>query len=243
MSEIVLFVFEGAKTERLIVDSLKKHFLNENTVIYATFNTDIYRLYHEIKAYEDDNVDIVEVLRAREGNAESLAGISRRNVAEVFLFFDYDGHATRAADDKIAELLAHFNEETQHGKLYISYPMVEAIKHLKSDVPFENVCVAAKTNIKYKALVSQSCDPHYIQFAKLGAEHWKTVISEHCKKMQHLMDGRFALPTRYVTQNEIFEQQLDKHIRSKGEVAVLSAFPLLVADYYGVEELAKLLES
>ena len=46
------------------------------------------------------------------------------------MFFDYDGHAPLADDEKIKELLILFNEETSFGKLYISYPMIEALKHI-----------------------------------------------------------------------------------------------------------------
>jgi hypothetical protein len=33
-------------------------------------------------------------------------------------------HSPAANDDKIIELLDFFNEETENGKLFISYPMV-----------------------------------------------------------------------------------------------------------------------
>ena len=45
------------------------------------------------------------------------------------------------------------------------------------------------------------------------------------------------------TQNSIFAKQLEKHINHKcPEVAVLSAFPVYVLDYYGVEGVKKKLE-
>ncbi len=45
------------------------------------------------------------------------------------------------------------------------------------------------------------------------------------------------------TQNTIFAKQLKKHISHKcPEVAVLSAFPVYVLDYYGVEGVKKKLE-
>jgi hypothetical protein len=50
MSKIILCVFEGEKTERQIFDSLKRYFLHENdhTILYATFNAEIYQLYEKL---------------------------------------------------------------------------------------------------------------------------------------------------------------------------------------------------
>lgn len=160
-AKVILFVFEGEKTEKKIFASLQKYFLNENghSVLCATFNADIYQLYQKLELGNDEiSIDLVEELRAK--NEIELTGIVRKNIAEVYLFFDYDGHAAnlnktlRANDDHLKEMLNYFNNETENGKLYISYPMVEAIKHLKENVDFHETIVEAKTNIKYKNLVS-----------------------------------------------------------------------------------------
>ena len=51
------------------------------------------------------------------------------------------------------------------------------------------------------------------------------------------------MPTKLETQNTIFAKQLKKHISNKcPEVAVLSAFPIYVLDYYGVEGMKKKLD-
>ena len=62
-------------------------------------------------------------------NQQQLKGVRRKDVAQIYLFFDYDGHATLADDDDMARMLAHFDNETENGKLYVSYPMAEALKH------------------------------------------------------------------------------------------------------------------
>jgi len=141
MSEVILFIFEGAKKEKEIFSALQKHFLNDDTYLCVTFNTDIYQLYQKIQ--HDDFIDIVEVLR--EKNTAELEGIQRIKIAEIYLFFDYDGHAMypdktpRANDRNLQEMLAFFDNETENGKLYISYPMVEAIIHLKTGVDFKDI--------------------------------------------------------------------------------------------------------
>lgn len=244
MSNAILFIFEGEKTERRLLDNLRKYFLKEeDTIVYASFNTHIYHLYQEIKTYEDEPVDTVEVLLEllgkRHSNLASLEGVSRQNIAQVFLFFDYDGHDQHADDDIISELLAYFDEESDNGKLYISYPMVEAIKHVKTDVPFESVCVPAKQNIKYKKWVSEQCDQQYNQVGRYNTKQWQTLIDAHLCKMNGLMTDTFVWPSQYFPQSEIFDKQLEKHITRSGEVAVLSSIPMLLVDYYGTEKLRK----
>ena len=53
----------------------------------------------------------------------------------------------------------------------------------------------------------------------------------------------FAFPMKTELQRVIFEKQLEKHVNKKcPRVAVLSAFPLYVLDYYGIDTLKKKLK-
>ncbi len=237
MSNVILFVFEGEKTEAQIFESLKSHFLkeNKNTILCASYNTVIYKLYKKLK--ENRFIDLVEELRPN--NLSKLSNILRDDISEIYLFFDYDPHATNASDAKLREMLEYFNSETENGKLYISYPMVEAIKHLKIDINFQNTTIAIEKQIleKYKKFVNIQCDPCYFKIQDLTFEHWKTIIEEHCKKLNFIINDSFSFPEKIVEQLDIFNTQLNKYINQKNEVAVLSAFPILLLDYYGVKGL------
>lgn len=134
MTDIVLLVFEGERTEPQILSNLKNHYFKDgkNTVIHATFNTHIYTLWDEVK--KDEDLHLLELIREKnERNRIELLGISRDDVSQIFLFFDYDGHVNEASDETIEKMLSHFNNETENGKLYISYPMVEALRKKGSD--------------------------------------------------------------------------------------------------------------
>jgi hypothetical protein len=179
------------------------------------------------------SVDLVEELRAK--NQTVLEGIERKQIAEVYLFFDYDGHATNASDQTIEEMLNYFNDETENGKLFISYPMVEAIKHLKADIDFQNTIVDAKNNIRYKKLVNRECDRCYTYSLQLS--HWHIIIQEHCNKLNFLMSESYSFPTQLFEQIEVFNMQFKKYIKPENKVAVLSAFPVLLLDYYGAKGL------
>ncbi|MDQ7090074.1 MAG: hypothetical protein Q9M50_05445 [Methylococcales bacterium] len=235
MSKIILFVFEGVKTEAHIYNSLRKYFLSENdhSIICATFNTVIYKLYKDLQKYDELELkfDLIEELRPN--NTGVLDGIVRKNIAEIYLIFDYDGHASNASDEKLTEMLEYFNNETENGKLYISYPMIEAIKHLKSDIPFHETTAEAKQKTSYKERVSHECNECYKNFWQWDHQHWAVIIQEHCRKLNFITTGHYTFPNQTFEQSEIFEAQLEKYINPDNKVAVLSAFPVLLLDYYG----------
>ena len=59
----------------------------------------------------------------------------------------------------------------------------------------------------------------------------------------YLVHDVFNLPQQIESQSNIFSKQQEKHINHKcPKVAVLSAFPIYVLDYYGAETLKKKLE-
>jgi hypothetical protein len=52
--------------------------------------------------------------------------------------------------------------------------------------------------------------------------------------------NRFEFPNKIIEQIKIFENQKEKYININNKVAVLSAFPMFLLDYYGVKLLKKL---
>lgn len=235
MSSYILLVFEGQVTEKVIWDNLSKFYfkdLNRNTVISAYCN-EIYAFYHSIK--DDSDIDVFVLLKNMEINKENLSNISRDEISEIFLFFDYDAHSSAANDEKIKHMLGRFNNETEDGKLYISYPMVESIKHLKKSVDFSAVTVPCKKNIKYKGFVAKNNDGRLNDLSSLKEIDWNYIIGQHCFKLNYLINNNFELPVITYTQLEILEKQIEKHVNPKEEVSVLSAFPIFALDYYGVE--------
>lgn len=232
MSNKILFVFEGERTEKLIINSLTKFFVNENTTVQFAFCADIYQLYN--KLYNDDDLDTFSILKKRPQNGSILDGYSRNDFAEIYLFFDYDGHATNANDDTIKSMLGFFNEETEFGKLYMSYPMVESIKHIPNEIDFMNLKVEAKVNIKYKKQVDNEADNRLKNFGSYSKMNWIYVIESHLKKMNFVVNNKFLIPSVLISQINIFTNQLKKFISVDSTIAVLSGFPSFVFDYYGV---------
>jgi hypothetical protein len=232
----ILFVFEGERTEKQIADNLPAFFLDSNTVITCAYCNNLYQLFEDISI--DEDLDTFMLLKEKAINVE-LQRFDRDDFAEIYLFFDYDGHDTMADDFKTEKLLMFFNEETDKGKLYISYPMVESLKHYSDLHSFQHLKVECKKNINYKNLVSQTCAKELIQFKKYDAKIWEMLIVAHLQKMNYIVIDRFRFPNTLFLQSDIFEKQLEKYIKIDSTVAVLSAFPIFLHDYFGNTGLRK----
>ncbi|MFK7755990.1 MAG: hypothetical protein AB8B53_03540 [Flavobacteriales bacterium] len=238
MSNNILFVFEGGKTEDQIFENLAAHFLAGHTRVHCAFCADIYQFYTKI--YEDEDLDTFSVLSKRIQNVELLSEYKRSDFAEIYMFFDYDGHAPQASDKAIIDMLKFFNEETEAGKLFISYPMVEALKHVSDPFKFKDLCVFAKKNIDYKKMVHNECLNEFKDLTSFNELIWSKLIELHLKKMTYITDDQFIMPSRYIEQLEIFQKQLEKHIIINSTVSVLSAVPIFLCDYYGFKNIANL---
>ena len=126
MSTNILFVFEGERAEKVIAESLEKSVFKDEKIIKCAFAADIYQLYATFVT--DEYLDMFSYIKAlNEQNAKVLEDYNRDDFSEIHLFFDYDGHATankgKPGDEKIKEMLTYFDNETEQGKLYVSYPI------------------------------------------------------------------------------------------------------------------------
>lgn len=232
MSNKILFIFEGQNTEKQIVASLQKYFVNENTTVKCVYGAEIYQIYKDIVA--DEDLDTFNLLKDRNStNKEILKDYNRSDFAEIYMFFDYDGHSSLADDNKLKDLLEFFKEETDKGKLYVSYPMVESIKHIYNFDNFKDLTVQCKENISYKKIVHDSCLKTLTNFNKYDGETWKLIIIAHLKKMNYVIIDSFSMPDEIIQQFFIFSKQLEKYIKPYSKVAVLNAFPIFLHDYYG----------
>lgn len=255
--EKTLFIFEGGSTEEIIVRKLEQNFLGDRHAIKCVFDAEIYQLYRKIKEDDDSafTVDIVSLLKERTTkNAEILQDYNRDSFAYIYLFFDYVAHSSMANDENISEMLAFFDNETEEGKLFISYPMVEAIRHYRDMDSFKSLKVKCKRkNCPYieDCAEKENClhEPHYKTFVPSDSRPqlsnvnsytetvWKELITAHLCKANDLVNNVFDLPDHLLPQDIIFSKQKEKHILHQcPEVAVLSAFPLYVLDFWGCEK-------
>lgn len=235
-------VFEGEDTEKTIFDNLKKYFLTEkeNYIIYGFHCGTIYNLYNKLQKNNETLFFVLkETLGAKNPELQEIEDI---DIDSIFLFFDYDGHDTTAEYRKLESMVNFFNDEFENGKLYVSYPMVEALKHLKDDIDFKDI--VAQSHRSYKQLVSENCDNNLLNLQVLTKDNWNKIIDEHCKKANFIVNNDFIFPEDIIKEVQILEKQNEKYIIIDKKVAVLSSFPIMLLDYYGSERLKeKILES
>lgn len=75
--------------------------------------------------------------------------------------------------------------------------------------------------------------------ASYDLDIWKKLISAHLKKMNNIVHHSYEFPKAIVDQLTIFSKQIEKYISVDKTVAVLSAFPVFLHDYYGNKEMKK----
>ena len=237
------FIVEGEAREPLIINNISKIFFSHGNfkIITLPAGQNIYMLWKKLK--EDDfNTDIIEVLREEhETLKEQLEGLKRDDFSEVYLFFDYDGHQNNLRTDDDPEVLEHmllsFDNETENGKLYISYPMVEALRDFEEGKcgSSENcfVLLAGMNNYKFMS-AKHTFYPHFKDYDIMI---WKNLIEVFAMRISCLMDcSDTIIYERYIDEVNPFEiYKLEEPEIRKNRVFVLSAFPEFLIDYFGVK--------
>ena len=171
--------------------------------------------------------------------------------SEIYLFFDYDIKNTdkhnkdslKTQNEKIKEMLELFDNETEKGKLYINYPMVESIRYFKKELPDEYYYTYT-TNLfigkEFKREAHNSSHYKNLDFItskdKNQQSNWKHIIDLNIKKANHICSDLNELPSKKATINQktIFEKQLSKYAYSKNKIAILNSFPLFLYEYFPI---------
>ncbi len=152
---------------------------------------------------------------------------------QIYLFFDMEPHDDQFDSQKLLDMLTHFDNETEHGKLFVSYPMIEAIRDIGNNDEYLTRTVKleeCKGKI-YKELSVKRGNTCYQQPSKIDKTLWQTLITSNVQKANNLINGCVSLDP-IIDQRPIAQIQLNQYLPN-GEVAILSAFPIFLADYFG----------
>lgn len=240
MADITLFVVEGPKTEPQFLESIKKCFFSDKNIEFITLPNEgsIYQLFNEISI--DDDLDIFPLVKEKfSSTIPQLENIKNRDeISDIYFFFDYDGHASKANDNTIIKMLELFCCETDNGKLYISYPMVEANRHISDNENFNRTVFCVANGCDYKQIVNDSSSNKYKQVKKFDRTVWLELIEKNLAKACYLISGELRFPTpsetfQQLSQQNIFKIQSEKYIAQHGLVAILGSFPFFIVEYFG----------
>lgn len=277
---MILFIFEGGVREPALYKTMKYLFLSDSIKddIIVSYCSNIYSLYKKMKeldAFDDDidSADIVQVLKEQLANSpnpqdDELNKIeSSDSISEIYLFFDYD---LKRIDDKnklsveeqncqIKELLDYFDNETEHGKLFIDYPMVESIRYFKKELPDEDYVTYVTDMFIGKAFKKEASETFYpnLQFITFSLNksndlkvpltiekeldlekinrvkaNWLFIKDLNVKKANYICSGTNDFPEikDKINQQNIFNGQIEKYLPD-GKIAILNSFPLFLYEY------------
>lgn len=233
--ERTLFVFEGEGREKLYFQSLEQAFFDgQQSRILVSFQNDIYELYEKLNTDDDlDPFQLIKELNNLDPNRELLANLRRDQIGQIYLFFDMEPHDEKFDRQKLLDMLALFDNETEHGKLFISYPMIEAIRDIDdhSEYLTRTVKLGDCKGSIYKGLSATRGNQIFQDARKVNKPIWQTLITVNVHKANYLISGNCS-QTPVVDQHPIAQAQLD-HFLPKNEISVLAAFPIFLADYFG----------
>ena len=254
---MILFVFEGKRREPEIFRTLEYLFFPKGQKIICSFGNNIYELYRQLKELgaAGDNVSLLRENNKNNPNNPFSAELTTSDFSEVFLFFDYDFQNKNLTlsqmNQRIEEMLTIFSDETDKGKLYINYPMLEAIRYTKSlpDSNYSNYTISrAECQEKsFKEIAQQFSDYGSLDFFILNARsklrqdrvntvrhNWELLVEQNVFKANYLCNGKksFPIDKDSISQVKIFASQLAQYIQPKDQVSILSAFPLFKFDYF-----------
>lgn len=253
---MILFVFEGRIREPAIFRTLETLFFNNRVdKIVCSLCNNIYELYRQLQALDGDG-DFVSIVREsyenrREDNPFDK-GAKSSDFSEIYLFFDYDfqnaNYQPDELDEIVKKMLATFDNETDNGKLFISYPMVEAVRYTKklpdADYYTYEVPRGLCRNTGFKSLCHAFSDYKNLDFLLLDArkqdekgnfrKNWCFISLQNVKKANYICNGTNEIPSdkNKVSQKKIFDSQIQKYVKPNDSVAILSAFPLFLFDYF-----------
>jgi hypothetical protein len=235
--ERTLFVFEGEKAEKNYFKSLERAFFpNEEGRLLLTFQNDLYELYTQISADEYlDTFELIKELNQITNKDEGIKNLRRDQVGQIYLFFDLEPNDQKFSGGGLLDMLRRFNNETEHGKLFISYPMIEAIRDIGVlDEYLERVVdLSDCRGAIYKNLSAQRGSRAYQDARKIDKQGWQYLIEANLRKANLLISGDNKLDL-VSDQSSIASAQLNNG-SLRDPLPVLSAFPIFIADYFGLD--------
>lgn len=247
MKQGILFIFEGENIETAIFNIINNFTKNEKVKkekFFFPMKMNIHMLYNEIK--NDRDLMILDVVKSKIpfNDHYDMSFFNSYKFPEIYLFFDFDPqHCEGDSVEHVEEMLNVFSEETENGKLYINYPMAEAIRHFKQlpDPNYNNYCIDIDQCSKYKKMVNDL--PSIVRLKSLDYNKYKIIINQNIEKIALLNKiakiNTYSIFQKYASQKSILSIQKD--FVNRHEVSVISTSFFWLIDYFGEKYFDKIL--
>lgn len=248
---MILFILEGKNPDTSLYRTMMKVCGAGDDTVAVVYGCNIDALYHDMKEL-GEGADIVGLLKERfSANPSKDCGellLRSDQISEIYLIFDYDFHDVKRSpellNEQLKDLLEYFCEETEHGKLYINYPMIEAIKYTKEfpDAEYYSYTVSREECRSFKHRAAAFSHYPNLDFLTRGDEvtlrqNWMYLKMQNVSKANYICNGINSyqpLDRDSISQRHILENQIEKYeSQPECKVSVLSSFPLLMFDWLG----------
>ena len=259
---MILLVFEGQVGEPKVMTTLQHlYFSDAANYILCSYGTDTYTLWKDVKRHElDGEADVFAIMKERlhSGGDHSLDQYDSYQIESIYLFFDYDPQNNtippHLLNQAISEMVALFDDPMDKGKIFISYPMLEGLFCLNSipDVAFLHSVVSIADCHGFKGWCKQFLfgkNPELLIYKtdKDGRivddpsmrkqellQKWNALVTMTANKANLICHGVPAPPDNVddISQNDIFQHQLEDYVVPNSCISILSAFPLFLFDYF-----------
>jgi len=248
--EKILFLVEGAVLEPKIIQRMAKVYGVSCEI--TVFGTNIYELYRQLKQ-DDGFTDLVGVLKERATGDADLEKLNQK-YASIYLVFDAEIQDSAPRDEdvlccakktcaKLKEMLEFFNDEFDHGKLYINYPMVESYRDCAGyfDEGYQNRIIALDELFRrngapgYKALVGQrglNLRPEKLSREEFGQLSRMNVYKLNCLATQNWATMNYDRFRELSEQSRILQAE-QNFMEQQQAVSVLNTLLFFMLDYLG----------
>lgn len=239
----ILFIYEGVKAEEHLLRNMGSIFFVDSaeiSILNCPADGNLYMLWTRLKKDEFET-NVVDVLKEMSTIArERLQNLRASDFSEIYLFFDYDGHNNNIPKkylnrDILDEMLRTFNNETELGKLYISYPMIESIKEIDmASGDYRRLYVDLDHISGYKKSFGESSE--FGNYDRLKEEHWLLACRASVRRAGLLVKYNSSCTYDYfihhLGQEILYRSQKRHYINNGALLCILNSVPLFLLEYY-----------
>lgn len=260
----ILFIYEGVSAEEQLLANLQEAYLadfSEVEILNLPADGNIYMLWRRLveDEFETNVIDLLREMSTEARERLERKGLKASQFSEIYMFFDYDGHAAQFSEETIEQanelckrlgmeeiknkrdllerLLLVFDNETEQGKLYISYPMIESIKEIRAEVAtYNRLYIPLEEVPRYKHSFAQRSD--YGNYSRITRNLWAIACKASVKQASLIVNGYEACTYKQfineITQLNIYHAEKRDYINNSSGyfLAVLNSIPLFLCEYF-----------
>ena len=237
----ILMLTEGKEPDKKLIEHIVKEFQIKGEVIWAKIGT-IYAFYKDIKEKYDENMDVIKY------SDKISKEFKASEISYVYLFFDYDLHSKLNEEYKniekiyerineISEINSFFENETENGKLYLSFPMIEAYhKPIGCNYIYEKNNFEEKLE-DFKVFKKKIKNETGNMGMTALKSQYKEIIKFYINNSKNILEMKF----KDVEKNKILKFQ-NELLKSKNKVKIYPSIPIFLNEYYKIEKLQEKLK-